>query len=176
MRRGDGAEGDGGGAGLSEAAGIDADGLAEVALKEGHREKAAVRLHLHLAGNPAGRSRFSLRRHPTFGGGLVVAAPLLKLVEKGLRGACGSAPVDLSRRTRRRAVVADGFGAGRGKLGSGRERLREMGAGTRRWRGRDCREGTARAGAGLQGGRRCGQGLERGHGEGGGRPRSSLKV
>jgi hypothetical protein len=69
MRGGDGPEGDGGGAGLSEAAGIHADGLAEVALKEGHREKAAVRLHLHLAGNPAGRSRFSLRRHPTFGGG-----------------------------------------------------------------------------------------------------------
>jgi hypothetical protein len=76
-----------------------------------------------------------------------------------------------------RAAAADGFGVGRGKLGSGRGRLREMGAGTRRWRGRDCREGTARAGAGLQGGRRRRRGLERGHGEGGGRrPRSSLKV
>ena len=38
MRGGDGAEGDGGGAGFSEAAGIDADGLAEVALQEGHWE------------------------------------------------------------------------------------------------------------------------------------------
>jgi hypothetical protein len=36
--------------------------------------------------------------------------------------------------------------------------------------GGDCREGTARAEAELQGGRR------HGHGEGGGRPRSSLKV
>jgi hypothetical protein len=154
MRGGDGVEGDGGGAGLSEAAGIDADGLAEVALKEGHREKAAVRLHLHLAGNPAGRSRFSLRRHPTFGGGLVVAAPLQKLVEKGLRGACGSAPVDLSRRTRRRAAVADGFGAGRGKQGSGRGRLRrgERKAGQRsRTASGDGGGDTALAGAGLQG-------------------------
>jgi hypothetical protein len=97
MRRGDGAEGDGGGAGLSEAAGIDADGLAEVALKEGHREKAAVRLHLHLAGNPAGRSRFSLRRHPTFGGGLV---PGGRLVDCAAAEACREKP---SRGVRERA-------------------------------------------------------------------------
>jgi hypothetical protein len=38
MRGGHGAEGDGGGAGLSQAAGIDADGLTQVALQEGHRE------------------------------------------------------------------------------------------------------------------------------------------
>jgi hypothetical protein len=66
-----------------------------------------------------------------------------------------------------RAAVADGFGTGRGKLGSGRGRLREMGAGTRRWRGRDCREGTARAGAGLQGGR---------DGAGGGWSRGTMRV
>jgi hypothetical protein len=46
---------------------------------------------------------------------------------------------------------------------------RDAGKG-QRGRGRDCREGTARAEAELQGGRR------HGHGEGGGRPRSSLKV
>jgi hypothetical protein len=54
---------------------------------------------------------------------------------------------------------------------------RDAGKERRGW-GQDCREGTARAraGAGLQGGRRRGRGLERGYNEGGGRPRSSLKV
>jgi hypothetical protein len=69
----------------------------------------------------------------------------------------------------------DGAGGG-GIAGKGR-RWRGWDAGKGwRGRGRDCRKGTARAGAGLQGGRWRGRGLERGHGEGGGRPRSSLKV
>jgi len=73
MRGGDGAEGDGGGAGLGEAAGIGADGLTEVALQEGQRKEAAVRLYLHLPGEPAGRGRrrFGLLRHLT---AVVVAA------------------------------------------------------------------------------------------------------
>lgn len=67
MRGGDGAEGDGGGAGLAEASGIGADGFAEVTLQKGQREEAAVRLYLHLPGEPAGRGRrrFGLRRHLT---------------------------------------------------------------------------------------------------------------
>jgi len=73
MRGGDGAEGDGGGAGLGEAAGIGADGLTEVALQEGQRKEAAVRLYLHLPGEPAGRGRrrCGLLRHLT---AVVVAA------------------------------------------------------------------------------------------------------
>lgn len=62
MRGGDGAEGDGGWADIGEAAIIGADGLAEVALKEGQREEAAIRLYLHLPGE-AGRRRIGLRRH-----------------------------------------------------------------------------------------------------------------
>jgi hypothetical protein len=69
MRGGNGAEGDGGGASLGEASGIGADGFAKVTLEEGQREEAAVRLYLHLPGEPAGRGRrrFGLRRHLTSG-------------------------------------------------------------------------------------------------------------
>lgn len=68
---GDDADSDGGGTGLGEAAGVGADGLAQVALQEGEREQAAVRLQLHLVGDPAGcrRCRFGLRRHLAIGGG-----------------------------------------------------------------------------------------------------------
>lgn len=73
MSRGDGAEGYSGGAGLGGAAGVGADGLAKVALEEGEWEEAAVRLHLHLAGDPADRRRVGLRRHLTVGKGRGVA-------------------------------------------------------------------------------------------------------
>jgi hypothetical protein len=71
VRGGDGAEGDGDGAGFEEAAGVGADGLAEVSLQEGEREEAAVRLDLHLPGDTAGccRCRFGLRRHLAARGG-----------------------------------------------------------------------------------------------------------
>ena len=59
----DGAQRDGGGAGFAEAAGVWSDGLAEVALEEREREKAAVRLDLHLPREPAGRRRVGLRGH-----------------------------------------------------------------------------------------------------------------
>jgi hypothetical protein len=71
VRGGDGAEGDGDGAGFGEAAGVGADGLAEVSLQEGEREEATVRLDLHLPGDTAGccRCRFGLRRHLAATGG-----------------------------------------------------------------------------------------------------------
>lgn len=61
MSGGDGAEGDGSGAGLGEAAGVGADGLAEVALEEREGKEAAVRLDLHLSREPAGGGRVGLR-------------------------------------------------------------------------------------------------------------------
>ncbi len=64
---GHGGEGDGGWAGLGGAARVGADGFAEVALEEGEGEEAAVRLHLHLAGEAAGRRGLGLRRHLTGG-------------------------------------------------------------------------------------------------------------
>jgi hypothetical protein len=74
--------------------------------------------------------------------------------------------------------VADGSAGAARDAGKERRGWGRDGGKGRRWRGQDCREGTARAraGAGLQGGRRRGRGLERGYNEGGGRPRSSLKV
>jgi hypothetical protein len=71
VRGGDGAEGDGDGAGFEEAAGVGADGLAEVSLQVGEREEAAVRLDLHLPGDTAGCCccRFGLRRHLAARGG-----------------------------------------------------------------------------------------------------------
>ena len=59
----DGAQRDGGGAGFAEAAGVWSDGLAEVALEERDGKEAAVRLDLHLPGEPAGRRRIGFHGH-----------------------------------------------------------------------------------------------------------------
>jgi hypothetical protein len=93
-----------------------------------------------------GLRRSWIRASP--GGGIESRIPVTADAAQGSgRGAGQRSWAASARGEGSRAAVADGFGAGRGKLGSGRGRLREMGAGTRRWRGRDCREGMARAGA-----------------------------